>query len=141
MVDSKDAWVEFPGFAGFEVQVVNLARKEVNELRKRCLISKFDRNSSKAVNELDEEKFVSEFAKATVKSWKGLKLKYLEELILIDMSQSDPESQLPFSQENAVLLVSNSTIFDAWLNDTVFALENFRDKREKGTVGKTGEVV
>ena len=28
------------------------------------------------VEELDDEKFVVEFAKATIKGWKGLKLKY-----------------------------------------------------------------
>ena len=31
---------------------------------------------------LDDEKFVLEFTKATVKNWKGLKLEYLEDLLL-----------------------------------------------------------
>ena len=36
MVDTKSAWVEFPGCEGFEIEVSNLARKELVALRKRC---------------------------------------------------------------------------------------------------------
>ena len=28
MVDTKSAWIDFPGLTGFSVEVVNLSRKE-----------------------------------------------------------------------------------------------------------------
>ena len=34
LVDSKTTWVEFPGLDGFEVELANLSRKELVNLRK-----------------------------------------------------------------------------------------------------------
>ena len=39
---------------------------------------------------------------------------------------------MPYSRENAEVLVENSSEFDNWLNEGVFDLENFRSK-PKGT--------
>ena len=36
MVDSKSAWIDFPGLEGFSVEVVNLSRKELTGIRKKC---------------------------------------------------------------------------------------------------------
>ncbi len=140
MVDTKTAWIEFPGCEGFEVEVANLARKELLNLRKRCIKTKFDRKTHQAVEELDEDKFVHEFTKATVKNWKGLRLKHLEELILVDLGDNDPETELAFDLENAESLVQNSADFDNWINEVVFDLANFRGKPEGKTVGKIRKV-
>ena len=140
MVDTKTAWIEFPGCEGFEVEIANLARKELLNLRKRCIKTKFDRKTHQAVEELDEDKFVHEFTKATVKNWKGLRLKHLEELILVDLGDNDPETELEFDLENAESLVQNSTDFDNWINEVVFDLANFRDRATKPSVGKTRKV-
>ena len=66
VVDSKSAWMEFPGLEGFEVEVVNLSRKELTGIRKRCTTSKFNRKSRQIEDVLDEEKFVELFAKKSV---------------------------------------------------------------------------
>ncbi len=134
MVDSKTAWVSYPEFDGFEVEVACLARQELISLRKSCMFEKFDRKTHTKTETLDEPKFIKRFTEATVKNWKGLKYKYLESLIPVDISAVDPEEEMPYSHEDAVLLVSNSGDFDTWLNDTVFDLDNFRTKREGGTV-------
>lgn len=130
MVDTKSAWIDFPGCPGFQVEVCNLARKELVNLRKRCIAQKFDRKTRQMIEELDEEKFVKEFSKATVKGWRGLKLKYLEDLILVDLSQQDPELELDYDPEQAEVLIQNSTEFDNWINEVVFDLANFRGRGE-----------
>lgn len=130
LVDSKTAWVEFPGMEGFEVELANLSRKELVNLRKKCTTNKFDRKSRAFNEELDEGKFLSEFTKAVVKGWKGLKLKYLEDILLVDLSGQDPEKEMDYSYENAKVLVENSAEFDNWLNEVVFDLENFRSGSE-----------
>ena len=140
LVDSKTAWVDFPGMEGFEVELANLSRKELVALRKRCTTNKFDRKLRIFNEELDENKFLVEFSEAVVKNWKGLKLKYLEEMILVDISQQDPEVEMPFSQDNARLLVENSQEFDNWLNEVVFDLENFRTREPKESKGQTEAV-
>jgi hypothetical protein len=132
MVDTKAVWMDFPGLSGFEVQIANLSRKELTGLRKRCTVQKFDRKTRQVVETLDDEKFVKEFAIATVKNWKGLTIEHLETLLLIDTDGKNPEENVPYSEENAEILVSSSTEFDSWLNEVVFDLDNFRSggKRE-----------
>ena len=140
MVDTKTAWIEFPGCVGLEIEIANLSRKELLNLRKRCIKTKFDRKTHQAVEELDEDKFVHEFTKATVKNWKGLKLKYLEELILVDLGDNDPDTELAFDLENAESLVQNSTDFDNWINEVVFDLANFRGEPKRKSVGPARKV-
>ena len=140
LVDSKTAWVDFPGMEGFEVELANLSRKELVSLRKRCTTNKFDRKTRMFNEELDEAKFVTEFSGATVKNWKGLKLKYLEDLILVDLKGQDKESEMPYTQENAEVLVENSQEFDNWLNEVVFDLENFRSREQEAPVKKASPV-
>ena len=136
LVDSKTSWVEFPGLDGFEVELANLSRKELQNIRKNCIQNKFNRKTRQFEEILDDEKFVKEFAEKTVQNWKGLKLKYLEDLILVDLQGQDVEKNLDYSTENAQLLVENSSEFDNWLNEVVFDLENFRGTQQSPVIKK-----
>ena len=140
LVDSKTTWVEFPGLDGFEVELANLSRKELVNLRKRCTTNKFNRKTRMFEDSLDENKFIDEFTKATVKGWKGLKLGYLEDLVLVDLNKQDTEAELPYDLDNAKHLVENSTEFDNWLNEVVFDLENFRSRKSGETKKETDTV-
>ena len=140
LVDVKTAWVEFPGLEGFEVELANLSRKELVNLRKNCSSNKFNRKTRVFEESLDENKFVSEFSKATIKGWKGLKLKYLEDLILVDLSGQDPNKEMEYTSENAEVLVENSAEFDNWLNEVVFDLENFRGGEQEAPAPKAKAV-
>ena len=140
LVDSKTTWVEFPGLDGFEVELANLSRKELIALRKRCTTNKFNRKTRAFEEQLDDDKFVTEFTDATVKSWKGLKLKYLEDLVLVELGSNEPNSLLPYTDENAQQLVENSNEFDNWLNEVVFDLEHFRSAEQAKAKGQVGVV-
>ena len=128
LVDTKTTWVEFPGLDGFEVELANLSRKELIALRKRCTENKFNRKTRAFEESLNDEKFVKEFTSSTVKGWKGLKLQYLEDLLLVDLKNQDVDALLDYNSDNAEQLVENSNEFDNWLNEVVFDLENFRSK-------------
>ena len=141
MVDTKAAWIDFPGLEGFSVEVANLSRKELQGLRKKCTTTKFDRRTRQAVEDLDEDKFVTEFSHATIKNWKGLKLEHLETLILVDISEKDPKDELEYTTDNAEHLVANSAEFDTWLNEVVFDLDNFRSGTKSPASKKTGKVL
>ena len=140
MVDTKTAWIEFPGLEGFSVEITNLSRKELTGLRKKCTTTKFDRKTRQAVEELDEDKFVTEFTHAVIKNWKGLKLEHLETLLLVDLTGKDPNSELEYTSDNAETLVSSSAEFDTWLNEVVFDLDNFRTGSKKPAPKKAREV-
>ena len=137
LVDTKTTWVEFPGLEGFEVELANLSRKELVNLRKKCTINKFNRKTRQFEDELNDEKFVVEFTKATVKNWKGLQLGYLQDLLLVDLKGQDSTAEMEFSEENAQQLVENSSEFDNWLNEVVFDLENFRNEEQGKTTKET----
>ena len=141
MVDTKAVWVDFPGLKGFEVEVANLSRKELTGLRKKCTTTKFDRKTRQAVEEIDEEKFVTEFSRAVIKNWKGLSLAHLETLLLVDIDGQDPAKELDYSEDNAETLVSSSAEFDTWLNEVAFDLDNFRSKGKGGATKPAGPVL
>ena len=116
LVDSKTTWVEFPGLDGFEVELANLSRKELIALRKRCTSNKFNRKTRAFEEVMDDDKFLKEFTNSTVKNWRGLKLKFLEDLLLVDISKQNPNNEMDYSEENAIILVENSNEFDNLLN-------------------------
>jgi len=60
---------------------------------------------------------------------------------LVNIGDKDKNSEVDYTEENAEVLVSQSTEFDTWLNEVVFDLENFREQ-SKGTLSKkTGGAV
>jgi len=125
MTPSKTVTIDFPGHIGMSVDLCYLAREELVKLRKRCVTTKFNKKTRQPEEDLDEERFLVEYCKAVIKGWKGLKYKYLEELLLVDISALDPEDELMFTQENSELLMRNASDFDTWVTETVSDLENF----------------
>ena len=125
MTPSKTVTIDFPGYAGMSVDLCYLAREELIKLRKKCVTTKFNKKTRQPEEELDDDKFLLEYCKAVIKGWKGLKYRYLEELLLVDISALDPEDELIYTQENAELLMKNSSNFDTWVTETVSDLENF----------------
>jgi len=125
MTPSKTVDIDFPGYTGMSVLLCYLAREELVKLRKRCLSTKFNRKTHQPEEDLDEDKFLTEYCKAVIKGWSGLKYRYLEELLLVDISSLDPEDTLIYTQDNAELLMKNSTSIDTWVTETVGDLENF----------------
>tara|TARA_R100000278_G_scaffold42874_1_gene37697 strand:- start:5602 stop:6027 length:426 start_codon:yes stop_codon:yes gene_type:complete len=129
MTPSKTVDIDFPGCPGMSVSLCYLAREELIKLRKKCLTTKFSKKTRQPEEILDEDKFLSEYCKAVIKGWKGLKFRYLEELLLVDISEQDPDDTLQFNQENAELLMKNANDFDTWVTDTVGDLENFTNNK------------
>ena len=125
MTPSKTVTIDFPGYKGMSVDLCYLAREELVKLRKRCVTTKFNKKTRQPEEDLDEERFLIEYCKAVIKGWKGLKYKYLEELLLVDISALDPEDELAFTQDNSELLMKNASDFDTWVTETVSDLENF----------------
>ena len=129
MTPSKTVTIDYPGYSDMSVDLCYLAREELLKLRKKCVTTKFDKRTRQPEEILDEEKFLTEYVRAVIKNWSGLKYRYLEELLLVDISELDPEDCLPYTQENAELLMKNSSDFDTWVTETVGDLENFTGRK------------
>lgn len=129
LVPSKTVEVDFPGFADFKVTLSYLARETMVTLRKKA--TKLKMKGRQPSEEFDEDLFLELYVAETVKGWKGLKLKYLEELAPVELGAADPETELAFSPETALTLMKGSTAFDSFVSDTVSELANFRGTSSK----------
>ena len=125
LTPSKTVGMEFPGMEGFNIKLTYLAREELLKLRNRSVKQVLNKRTRAYEEQLDNDKFLEEYSKAVIKGWKGLKYKYLEELLLVDTSSVDLEDELPYTNENAELLMKNAGDFDNWVSETVGELENF----------------
>lgn len=129
MTPSKTVTLDFPGYSDMTVDLTYLARDELLKLRKKCVSTKFSKKTRQPEEVLDEDKFLIEYCKAVIKGWTGLKYRFLEELLLVDVSSLDPDDELPYTQENAELLMKNSSDFDTYVTETVGELENFTENK------------
>lgn len=126
LTPEKVVEVDYPGFEGFKLKVAFLSREEIIKIRKKCTVTKFDKRTRQPVDELDEELFLKTYVSAIIKGWSGLKFKYLQDLMLVDLSTvEDVEKELEYNQENALVLMKNSQELDGFVTDITSNLANF----------------
>ena len=125
LTPSKTVTIDYPGIDEFEVDLCYLAREELLKLRNKCLTQKFNKKTRAFEEQLDEDKFLVQYVKGVIKGWRGLTYDSLQELLLVDVSEQNPEEELEFTQENAEILMRNSGDFDSWVTEMVGDLENF----------------
>lgn len=123
LVPSKTVEVDYPGLEGFKVNLVFLSRETLISIRKKSVKVTFKKNQPN--EELDDELFLQLYVNACVKGWKGLKLAHLNQLAPVDLEGQDLNSELAYSQENALYLMKSSANFDAFISETVTELSNF----------------
>lgn len=124
LVPSKQVEAEFPGFAGFKVQLSFLSRETLVGIRKKA--TKITFKNRQPTEELNDDLFLQLYVAACIKGWSGFKLSYLEQLAPVDLSGQDMEAELEFSDENALFLMKSSSNFDSWVSEQVTELGNFQ---------------
>ena len=125
LVPSKSVEAEFPGFAGFKLQLSFLSRETLVSIRKKA--TKISFKNRQPVEELNDDLFLQLYVAACVKGWSGLTLAYLEQLAPVDLSgQKDMNAELEFSDENALFLMKSSSNFDSWVSEQVTDLSHFQ---------------
>ena len=130
MTPTKTVEFDYPGCEGFKVKLCYLAREELMKLRNRCVSQVFNKKTRGYEEQMDDDKFLSEYTKAVIKGWSGFKLGYAKGMLLLgDMSQEQEESELDFSTENVEVLMKNSGDFDTWVTEQVGDLENFTQSK------------
>jgi len=123
LVPSKEVEVEYPGMPGFVISVSFLSRETLQSIRKKSTKTTF--KNRQPVEELNDELFLELYVKSSIKGWKGLKFKYLEQLAPIDLEGVDPEDELKYSEEDALALMKASANFDTYISEQVTDLGNF----------------
>jgi hypothetical protein len=123
LVPSKSVDVEYPGMPGFTVSVCFLSRETLQAIRKKSTKTSF--KNRQPVEELNDDLFLELYVKASIKGWSGFKLKYLEQLAPVELGKEELESELEYTEENALYLMKASTNFDAFISEQVTDLGNF----------------
>jgi hypothetical protein len=126
--------VDFPDVDGFVVTISYVPREDLVKIRNQALVYKFNKRTRQREEEVDNDKFVEAYAERVIKGWKGLKIKHLPKLLPADISSLNPEDEIVYSQEEALELLKNSSIFDQFITDTVNDLEAFSIKKRETTV-------
>jgi hypothetical protein len=129
LTPSKTVTIDYPEFPGMTVDLCYLAREELVKLRSRCLSQKFNKKTRAFEENLDDTKFLVEYCKSVIKGWKGLKYKYLEKMLLVNLEGVNPEDELAYTQDDAEILMKNASDFDTWVTETVGDLENFTQSK------------
>ena len=126
MTPSKTVEFDYPGCEGFKISLCYLAREELVKLRNRCVTQKFNKKTRSYEEEMDDDKFLEEYTKAVIKGWKGFKLGYAKNLLLLgELTPEQENTELEFTQENVEVLMRNAGDFDTWVTEMVGDLENF----------------
>jgi hypothetical protein len=128
IVDTKVVSVDFPGLDGFSVDIAYLSRATLIKLRAKCVTTKFNRKTRQPEEDFNLEMFNDLFVAEAIKGWKGLKLKYLESFLVVDLGGQDLETELEYNAENAQLLLKSSSDFDSWLTEVLNDLDTFRGR-------------
>lgn len=123
LVPSKEVTVEYPGMPGFELQIKFLSRETLQKLRKKATKVTFKRGQP--IEEFNDDLFLKLYVAETLVGWTGLKLSYLELLAPINLGDVDRETELVFSEEEALMLMKNSTDLDNFISEKVTDLSNF----------------
>jgi hypothetical protein len=123
LVPSKALDAEYPGMPDFTVSLAFLSRETLQNIRKKATKTTF--KNRQPVEELNDDLFLELYVKASIKGWSGLKLKYLEQLVPVDLTGQDPKAELEYNEENALYLMKNSTNFDSFISEQVTDLGNF----------------
>lgn len=123
LVPSKEINVEYPGMPGFEVKICFLSRETLQNIRKKATKTTF--KNRQPVEELNDDLFLELYVKGSIKGWTGLKMRYLEQLAPVDVSDQDPEAELEYNEENALYLMKSSVNFDSFISEQVTDLGNF----------------
>ena len=130
MTPSKTVEFDYPGCEGMKVSLCYLAREELLKLRSRCVQQVFNKKTRSYEEKMDDDTFLTEYTKSVIQNWKGFKLGFAKNMLLLgDMTPADEEKELEFTQENVEVLMRNSQDFDTWVTEMVGDLENFTQSK------------
>ena len=127
-------WVEFPEIDEFEINLVYLTRDDLMKVRNRALTYKFNKRTRQREEEVDNDKFLEAYAERAIKGWRGLKVKHLPILLPVDISVLDGEENVEYTEDDALDLLKNSTIFDQFITDCMNDFEQFSTKKKEEDV-------
>lgn len=119
IVEDTSIEVEHPLLEGLKVKVNYITKEKMKRLLDKSRTMKFSKKTHKLEESLDDDIFLEAYSEALIKDWSGFKLKYLKELLPVNLKGADPESLLEYKPDNALDLLKGSSDFDSWLSNAI----------------------
>lgn len=134
IAEQSSVWVEYPDIDGFEINLKYLTREDLMKIRNSSLTYKFNKRTRQREEEIDNDRFLENYAEKAILGWKGLKVKHMPALMPVDISGIDGEDDIEYSNDDAMELLKNSTVFDQFITDTMNDFEQFSKKKAEADV-------
>ena len=129
MAEQSSVWVDYPDIEGFSVNLKYLTREDLMKIRNASLTYKFNKRTRQREEEVDNDRFLENYAEKAIIGWKGLKVKHMPALMPVDISGMDVDDDIEYSNEDAIELLKNSTVFDQFITDAMNDFEQFSKKK------------
>lgn len=126
--------VEYPDILGFFVTLRYLDREKLTKIRNACIVRKRNRSTRQYEEDVDNDKFTELWSESAIVSWRGLKIKHLKDFLPVDTAGMDGEEDVPYSPEDALALVQNSTSFDQFLTDSMADITTFEEEKQEAEI-------
>ena len=129
MAEQSSVWVDYPDIEGFSVNLKYLTREDLMKIRNASLTYKFNKRTRQREEEVENDRFLENYANKAIVGWKGLKVKHMPALMPVDITGMDAEENIVYSNEDAIELLKNSTVFDQFITDAMNDFEQFSKKK------------
>ena len=129
MAEKSSIWVDYPDVDGFSVNLNYLTREDLMKVRNSSLTYKFNKRTRQREEEVDNDRLLENYAEKAIIGWKGLKVKHMPALMPVDISGMDVDDDIEYSNEDAIELLKNSTVFDQFITDAMNDFEQFSKKK------------
>jgi hypothetical protein len=132
-INNNEMVVEFPRFKKFKLKMCYVPREDLATIRQQSSSIGFSKVTRAREETVDTDKFMDSYIKKAIKGWEGLTMDIVSSLVPVQISEKELNDVVPYSHEDAMWLVRNSTEFDSFISDTMNQVDLFtvRNKEEQ----------
>jgi hypothetical protein len=126
ILPSKTVEFDYEGVKGLKFSLAYLSKSELEKMRKdntKFVKSKYTKQMEE---ELNQEAFLKEYIPAVLKGWEGLDTETIQHFVLVGDVE---KNNIPYTEDNAYNLLTNSTDLDTWVSEKISEIENFRNSK------------
>jgi len=117
--------VPYARFKDFVLDLVYLPREELASIREKYKTVSFNPLTRQREESVDVDKFMDEYISKALTGWSGLTYRIVKSLVPSEIEESILDQQIPYSHEDAMWLVKNSSEFDAFFSETMNQVDIF----------------
>ena len=123
---------KYPKIDGFYVQITYATKFILNQIREFAREISTDFRTRGSVENYNDEKLRQGYAKNFIKGWKGLTSQTLQKMLPgLVVKGKELGAEIPFTQDLAFALLTESIEFENWIINTAMTVENYQPVAEK----------